>query len=78
MFSGFPSESVGAFRLSLFNDQRVLIENHGGIAGFSKECIKVFSKKRIVAVNGEMLEIREFDEVSILVSGKIKSIEYLT
>lgn len=73
-----PPEGLGVFRVSLWEDVRVLIENHSGVADLKPECVKVWHGKRLMAVSGEKLRIEELDGTNLRIKGKILSIEYLT
>lgn len=73
-----PPEGLGLFRVSLWEDSRVLIENHSGVADLKQECVKIWHGKRLLAVSGEKLRIEELDGSNLRIKGKILSIEYLT
>ena len=76
--SGLAPEGAGYLKISLFEDNFLLIENHSGIADMKSECIKIFCEKRIVGIFGENLAIRELDGCCLKINGKIFKIEYLT
>ncbi len=76
--SGLAPESAGLFKVSMWEDNFIVVENHWGIADMKKECIKIYSKKRIFAVFGENLSIKELDGCILKIKGKIFKTEYLT
>ncbi len=76
--TGLPPESMGILKISVWNDEFVEVENHDGIADMKDECIKFYSKKRIIGVKGKNLSIKELSQNIIQIKGKVLSIEYLT
>ena len=76
--SGLAPESAGFFKISIWEDDFVIIENHSGIADIKKECIKIYHRKRTFAVSGENLSIKELDGCNLKIKGKIFRTEYLT
>lgn len=76
--SGIAPESVGIFKISMWADNFILVENHSGIADMKNECIKIYCKKRILAIFGENLSIKELDGCILKIKGKIFKTEYLT
>ena len=75
---GLPPESAGIPKLSLWDDNFLLAENHKGILDVKSQCIKIFLKDRLVGINGENLSIFELDGANVKIKVKILSIEYLT
>ena len=76
--TGIAPESAGCFRLSLWEDDYIQIENHSGIVDLKSECVKIRIRNRILAINGENLSIKELDGCNLKIKGKIFGIEYLT
>ena len=76
--SGLAPESAGILKISMWDDNFIIIENHSGIADMKKECIKIYWKKRILAIFGENLSIKELDGYILKIKGKIFKTEYLT
>lgn len=76
--TGFASVGAGYFKLSLWEDNYIMLENHSGIADMKSECIKIFCGKRILGIFGENLSIKELDGCNLKIKGKIFKIEYLT
>ena len=76
--SGLAPEGIGFLKISMWEDNFIVIENHQGIADMKSECIKIFYKKRIFAVFGENLSIKELDVYILKIKGKIFKTEYLT
>ncbi len=76
--SGLAPESVGLLKISIWEDDFIIIENHSGIADMKSECVKIYWGKRILAVFGENLSIKELDGCILKIKGKIFKTEYLT
>ena len=76
--TGFAPEGAGFLKVSLSEDNLLTVENHCGIADMKNECIKIFCGKRILAIFGENLSIKELDGCFLKIKGKIFKIEYLT
>ncbi len=72
------SVGAGYFKLSLWEDNFIILENHSGIADMKSECIKIYLNKRILGIFGENLAIQELDGATLKIKGKIFKIEYLT
>ncbi len=75
---GFPPESAGILRISLWNDDLVQVENCTEVADIKNECVKIACGNRIIAVNGENLEAKDLVGGNLCIIGRILSIEYLT
>ncbi|MBR2861077.1 MAG: YabP/YqfC family sporulation protein [Clostridia bacterium] len=75
---GLPAESAGIPRLSLWDDNFLVAENHKGVLDVKSQCVKIYLKERLVGINGENLSISELDGCNLKIKGKILSIEYLT
>lgn len=76
--ASFAAVGAGYFKLSLWEDNFIILENHSGIADMKSECIKIFCNKRILGIFGENLSIKELDGCNLKIKGKIFKIEYLT
>lgn len=53
----------------------VLIENHCGIASYTKECIVVRSKTGCIQVYGSGLVLKKMSKELIRICGKIRNVE---
>lgn len=60
--------------VELAGTDRVLIENHMGIASYSRECVAVKVKFGCVHVCGSCLEIRRMSRERLVIRGRIDSI----
>ncbi len=76
--TGIAPEGAGYFRLSLWEDDLIHIENLSGIIDLKSECIKIRIRNRIMAISGGNLSIKELDGCNLKIKGEIFRIEYLT
>lgn len=70
-----PAEALGHGRLILSGDSHLLIENHRGILEYSEEFILIAMKKGQLSLSGSALSLYAIDSDSIVIGGKIQSIE---
>ena len=56
---------------------RALIEDHRGLAGYSRERIEVNGGRTRLVINGEALELTAMDREALLVTGCILSVEFV-
>ena len=76
--TGLAPESMGIAKIMLWGDDLASVEGHSGIADVRSECIKIMIEKRILAIFGENLTVKELDGYNLKIKGKIFRIEYLT
>ena len=70
-----PCEPIpGVPLVELMNDQRVLIENHGGVSAYGKSEIRTRVKFGEVIICGDKLEIACMTAKQLIVTGCIHSI----
>ncbi len=71
-----PPEAFGTVPgVSISGTSRVLVENHKGLLSYSLEVIDISTGKGLIRVRGENLLIRAMDRGSILISGRIMSVD---
>lgn len=71
-----PSDALGCFKLSLFGKNRLLLENHRGIASYGGELIEIGTGSAKLAVRGQGLCIAAMDKRDMLISGSIQALEF--
>lgn len=71
-----PSDALGGFKLSLFGKNRLLLENHRGIASYGTELIEIGTGSAKLAVHGQNLRIAAMDKRDMLISGRIQALEF--
>lgn len=64
-------------KISIIGDIQALIENHRGIIEYNPERIRVNSSIGVIRIEGEQMELRNIGSDDIIITGKIKSVEYL-
>lgn len=70
-----PAEALGAIRVTLTGDNRLVVENHGGILEYSSERLVLSTGKQRLIVSGDGLCIAEMKGRTILARGKIQILE---
>lgn len=63
-------------KITVIGDREISIENHKGIESFDNDYIKIKTKKGVVKVEGNNLEILYIADETIVVSGKFLGISY--
>ncbi len=71
-----PGTSVSLPVLTLIGNKEMYIENIKSIMEYDNTCVKVLTKRGIVYVNGEQLDIGYLDEDEISIKGKIVEITF--
>lgn len=56
---------------------RVLIENHGGVTGYGRDCIRVRVKYGQICISGGSLEIAKMTKDQLVISGCIQEVKLL-
>ena len=54
---------------------RVLIENHGGVTGYSPECIRIKVRYGQICVCGSCLEIARMTKDQLVICGRILEVK---
>ena len=70
-----PAGAAGVVKVTLMGTRRVLIEDHRGLASYSRERIEVNAGAHRVRIIGEALELAAMDREALLVTGRILSVE---
>jgi sporulation protein YqfC len=71
-----PAELVpGVPKLTLSGGSEVLIENHGGLKSYSRDCIEVRGRDIVMQIRGEDLELAAMTKADIVVRGIIVAVE---
>ncbi len=60
--------------IELVGDQRILIENHHGMAAYSKQMISVKTSYGMVGITGRGLRIQQMTKNRIVIGGYIEEI----
>jgi len=76
--SAAVAEVLGEMTVTAVGNHCVSVVNYGKIADVKESSVKLMNKKHIIAVNGEKMRLSEFNGYTIIIEGKILSIEYLT
>lgn len=71
-----PAELVpGVPRLTLSGGSQVLVENHGGLKSFSRDCIEIRGRNMLLQIRGEDLELTAMTRTDIVIHGIIVAVE---
>jgi len=72
-----PGEVVaGMPRITITGGCRVLVENHRGILEYGQERITVNGGRMVLTVCGGGLEIRSLNTNELLITGRLRSMEF--
>ena len=72
-----PGEIVaGMSRVTITGGSRVFIENHKGILEYGEENISVNGGKVVIDIAGMGLEIRSMNTSEVLITGRVKNINF--
>ncbi len=71
-----PADALGAVKLSLCGESRLLIENHRGIISCGESLIEVSCGKTKLAVRGLGLRLEAMTAGDMLISGRITALEF--
>ena len=73
----FPPEALGASpRVVLYGRARLLIEQHHGVIGYTRERLTVRLDNGYILINGHDLSIAEYGVRDIVVSGQIDGVAF--
>lgn len=64
-------------RISMIGTNQMLVENHRGIIEYTPQRIRVNSSTGLIRVQGSDLKLRNIAADDIMITGTIKSIEFL-
>ena len=72
-----PGEALGgSSRVTLTARRRAVVEYHGGLLGYTGECVEVRDGPGRVRVLGSELVLRAMDRETLIVTGRISGVEY--
>lgn len=75
-FFGLPAELIpGVPKLTLSGGSRVLIENHGGLRSYSRDCVEVRGRNMLMRIRGEDLELASMTKTELVVRGIVVAVE---
>lgn len=69
---------VGAPRVEIISNQRVLIENHKGILEYGNTLMRINCGRIVVKITGQQLELKALSVSELAIQGNIVTVEYLT
>ena len=72
-----PAGAVGIIKVTLSGRSRALIENHRGLAAYSRERVEVNASDGRLRIDGEALELEAMDREALLVTGRILSVGFV-
>ncbi len=73
----FPAETAGKLHVVLSGRDRLLIERHRGIIGYTQERLSLRLEGGYMTVTGSGLEISEYGSQEAVVSGRIDALEFV-
>ena len=72
-----PPETVGAaLRVTVSGRRQVMVEYHRGLIGYTREIVEVSGGASRLRILGSELRLRAMDRETLIVSGRIASLEY--
>ncbi len=72
-----PAEALtGAVKLTVTGRRTALVEHHGGLLGYSGECVEVGAGSGRVRILGYGLRLGAMDADALLIRGSISAVEY--
>lgn len=64
-------------KISIIGNIQTLIENHKGIIEYNPERIRVNSSIGVIRIEGKEMNLRNIGSDDIIITGEIKSMEYI-
>mgnify|MGYP000859449928 CR=1 FL=1 len=64
-------------KLTIIGNKDMMIENYKGVIEYGSACIRVNTGLGAVRIAGEGLEMREITSEDIIISGKIRAVEFI-
>ena len=71
-----PGEALGELKLSVLGDHRALIENHRGLLHCSEDLLAVRGMHMSLRIFGGSLRIEAMDGSDLLLSGRLKRVDW--
>lgn len=68
--------TLGMPVVTVIGDYEVYVENFKSIVAYECDTLKLLTKKGLLTICGDMLEILYYDEEEIAVKGRISKIEF--
>ena len=73
-----PYDAVGNIpRITILGEDEAYIENFLSLEEYKKETVKLKCKNNVISISGEDFSVKAIKEGCILVSGKIKTLEFI-
>ncbi len=73
-----PAEAMtAAVKLTIIGRRSALVEHHGGLLGYSGECVEVGVGAGLVRILGQGLSLGAMDTDALLIRGNISAVEYV-
>ena len=72
-----PAGAVGIIKVTISGHGSALIENHRGLAAYSRERVEVNISDGRLRIGGEALELDAMDGDALLVTGRILSVGFV-
>ena len=66
----FPGQSI----VEILGENRVLIENHGGVKGYSRQCVIIRVRFGEIHVSGDCLQLLRMSKERLVVSGVVHQV----
>lgn len=74
-----PSEAVaGTPRVTVTGTQRVHIENHRGLLGYTADEVLVNAVGKMIKISGSGLELDAMSDMELVVTGSVRSVEFVS
>lgn len=67
---------LNSLKLSVTGGKRAVVENHRGILEYGAERIVIAAKRGRLSINGSELRICAMDKETLLIAGRINSVEW--
>ena len=68
-------ELLGGVRVTLYGDRRAVVEHHRGLLAYDEAVVELAGKPH-VRILGAELSISAMDRETVIVSGRIRAVEY--
>ncbi len=73
-----PAEAMtAAVKLTIIGRRSALVEHHGGLLGYSGECVEVGTGAGLVRILGQGLSLGAMDTDALLIRGNISAVEFV-
>jgi len=70
------SSLTGKTLVEILDRERVLIEHHAGVSGYSRDCICVRTDRGQTRVRGQCLEIARMSKEQLVIRGRISGVDF--